>query len=306
MSLRTFFGRENINLLNILANSLVSRSLGLDKDFILKCPQIKFHEKIEFITKKYLLLIKHLILLIPAAPQESHVKINKKLIYYDSDYGIAMLQAMVVDFDHFLIKHLSHLKQPTIIDIGAHLGFFSMTAARFLHEPKIYACEPSSIAFELLKKNVRGIRSIIPVNLGFSNSKSQAKLFYLPNLLSLSSLFPERFGWSETYFWEKVKLDTLDSFVRKKRLKMIDILKIDAEGAEEKILRGAHQTLAQTRYLILECSLDGIGGTTFSSILHNLYGLRHNFQLVNIQTPFLKRSDRIATVNMLFENLNLL
>lgn len=285
--------------------NLLSRSIWLDKEFILcKYPQGTI-AKIEFISKKYLLLLKHFILKVPVKPGISKIKIGQQHIYFESEYGIANYQAMLVNFQKNFLIYVKHLKKPTIVDLGAHTGLFSLTLSKFFDKPIIYSCEPVNSAFSILKKNTDKTKCINPVRLGFSNRKSKARIYYLPNLLNLGTLFSERFDWGEKPSSEIIRLDTLDSFIKQEGISQIDILKLDTEGAEEKILEGARYSLSKTRYLILECSLDGVDGTTFSSIVHHLYGSGYNFQLVNIQTPFLKSSNHIVAVDMLFENLKL-
>lgn len=284
------------------SKNLLFRSLWLDKEFILCQYPPETIAKIEFIFKKYLLLLKHFILKVPVQPGISKIKIGEENIYYESEYGIANYQAMLVNFQKNFLMYVQHLKKPTIIDLGAHTGLFSLTLAKLFNKPAIYSCEPVSLTFEILQKNTGRTKCINPVRLGFSNRKGQARIYYLPHLLNLGTLFSERFDWGEKPSSEIILLETLDSFIKQAGVSRIDILKLDTEGAEEKILEGARYTLSKTHFLILECSLDGVGGTTFSSIVNNLYGSQYNFQLLNIQTPFLKSSTRIAAVDMLFEN----
>lgn len=269
------------------------------------CKYPQTFEKFEFILKKYLLLLKHLILRIPVNPGISKIKLGGENIYYESEYGVANYQAMLVNFQKNYFKYVKHLKKPTVIDVGAHVGLFSQTMAKLFDKPTIYACEPVSLAFTILKKNTQRTRSIKPVQVGFYDKKVRSKIFYIEHQLLVSTLFPERFDWGEKPLAEMVQMETLDSFIEREKITRIDILKLDTEGAEEKILKGAHKTLAKIRYLILEISLYKSGGSTFSSVIRHLYSKDYNFQLINIQTPFFKTAGRIATVDLLFENLKL-
>lgn len=285
--------------------SLLSTSVVLDIRLFLSQYPPKITDKLEFIFKKYLLLIKHIILRVPLKPAVSKIKLAGDDIYYESEYGIANYQASLVNFQKDYFGYLSRLKAPLVVDVGAHIGLFSLTVAKLFEKPKIYACEPISLAFDILERNTQNIEGIQRFQLGFSNKRCRSRIYYIKDKLIVSSLFAERFDWGEKPSAQIIQLDTLDSFIKREGISKIDILKIDTEGAEERILKSACGTLAKTRYLVLEISIYKAGGSTFSSIIHNLYGEDYNFQLVNIQTPFFKTAGSIATVDVLFENLKL-
>ena len=282
--------------------NLLSTSVVLDIRLILSQYPPKITDKLEFIFKKYLLLIKHIILKVPVKPSVSKIKLAEDKIYYESEYGIANYQAILVNFQKDYFGYLSHLKAPSVVDVGAHIGLFSLTVAKLFEKPKIYACEPVSLAFNILERNTQNIKGIQRFQLGFSNKRSRSRIYYIKDKLIVSSLFAERFDWGEKPSAQIIQLETLDSFIKREGISKIDILKIDTEGAEERILKGARETLAKTRYLVLEASLYKAGGSTFSSIISYLYGKGYNFQLVNIQTPFFRTLGDIATVDMLFKN----
>ncbi|HLD11601.1 MAG TPA: FkbM family methyltransferase [Patescibacteria group bacterium] len=283
---------------------LVLRSLRLDKDFLFCHYPKRFVEKLEFIVKKYLLLIKHLILHIPPEPGRSRIHIGGREIYYESSFGISIFLAMIVNIETYVLRYLRHLRNPLVIDAGAHLGFFSLTIANLLDEPRIYACEPVSLTFTLLSKNCRGIKAITPIPLGFSNKTSKARIYYDQKLLMYSSLFSRRLdGWSKNLLSEVVQLQSLDAFLEEKKIDRIDILKIDVEGSEEKILQGARKALERTNYLLLECSLDQVAGSTFSSLMHHLYGPTYNFQLVSMGPVLYDQTGAIVTVDLFFKNI---
>lgn len=279
------------------------RSLKIDIEFITcKYPE-KLLERFEFIFKKYLILFKHLIIKIPTQPTKSFAKIGSTVIYYDSYLGISNIQSMTVFVHKKLFRYIQHLKSPTIIDVGAHNGYFSINMANLFHNSRIFACEPLSLTYRLLKKNTHNIRNITPVRIGFSEKKAKKKMYYEKTLLVYSSLYSERFTWHKNPSIETVDLMSLDEFIIKHGIDFIDILKIDTEGAEELVLKGAKKTLKNTHFLILECAMDNIRSSTFSSLIHHLYRSDYNFQLLDIGNILHFPSAGISTMDILFENL---
>jgi len=282
---------------------IISQSFELDRE-LFRCTYPKtIGGKLEFIAKKYMVLGKHVVLRAQPKSGKSRVRIGKQWIYYDSVFGISTFQAMVVNIHRHVLRHIRHLSRPTIIDIGAYIGIFSLTMSQLFRHSRIYAVEPLSQTYMLLKKNTLNSKNITPIKLGFSNKRSKVQMYFSKNLLIYSSLFPERFTWMKRPSSERVRLVRLDDFIKEHNIDHIDILKIDVEGAEEQVLRGASQALIRTDFLLLECSLDLLDGTTFSSIIKTLEGPRHNFQLIHIGNTISTPTGELATVDILLKNL---
>lgn len=118
-----------------------------------------------------------------------------------------------------------------------------------------------------------------------------------------SSLSEKRFDWAPNHLTEKITLKTLDLFCQENQLKKIGLLKIDAEGWEERILKGATKTLARTHFLLIECSLDRVNKSSFSSLVSRLFRPGANFQLINAGGCLYGPTNRLLTVDLLLENL---
>ncbi len=281
---------------------LALKSLAFDWEFLFCRYPKGFLPKLELLAKKYYLLTKHLLFNEPTIPGRSRIKLWGKWVYYESTFGLLGLQTTTVNIQKNFLNHIGHLTSPVIIDVGAYLGFFSLNLASLFDKATIYACEPVGLTFNLLKKNCQATRSIIPLNIGFSATPGKKKIYYKNDLLMYSSIFSDRFLWTKPKS-ENIRLTTLDRFIEKMNITKIDFLKIDAEGAEEAILKGAENCLAKTKFLALEISLDGVGNTTFSSINHYLYGNKYNFQLIGVGNILSGPAGQILTVDLLLRNL---
>lgn len=281
--------------------SLGLRSLLLDWHLFTCRYPVTFLGKCEFILKKDVTIIKHHFLNIPLILSTSNVSLASEVFYYGSTYGMAVFQTMIVTLSRHIVPYLETLSEPIIVDVGAHLGFFSLPLASLLHHPRIYAVEPVSNTFHLLEKNTQNMTSIKAFRLGLWNKKGNMNIYSNPHLLMYSSLFPERFTWDKHPHQESVRLTTLDSFCKENNINSIDLLKVDAEGAEEKILRGGSRMLSRTHYIFIECPLDQIDHSTFTSLMSTLVGKHYNFQLVKI-TSTMEHQGNLMLVNMLFKN----
>lgn len=135
-----------------------------------------------------------------------------------------------------------------IIDIGAHIGSFSIYAALKSPQGKVYAYEPSKENFDILSENanLNKLNNIKLYNLAVS-SKSGTTNLYIRKNRALNSLINNN-GRSQ-----KINCTDLFHILKQNSLKSVDILKIDAEGSEFDILMTSKfQTLNKIKNIILE------------------------------------------------------
>ncbi len=140
---------------------------------------------------------------------------------------------------------------PVIIDCGANIGFSVLYFARLYPEAKIYAFEPSPTSFALLQKNISDnkLKNVSLYNNALSDTEEEVPFFadYAGSLTG--SLRNDRGGTNHV----NVKAIRLSDFIKKSDNK-IDLLKIDVEGAEIKMLDDLYDTnsLAKIDQLIVE------------------------------------------------------
>jgi len=122
-------------------------------------------------------------------------------------------------------------KKDTVIDIGAHIGLFSLLVSRFCSDGKIFSFEPIQKNFELLTDNLESnkLENIFPFNLAVSKDSSEVKLF-LDDDDSAHSIF----GKSNNFV--SVKSISLQEIFDKNNINLCKILKLDCEGAEYEII----------------------------------------------------------------------
>jgi FkbM family methyltransferase len=135
-----------------------------------------------------------------------------------------------------------------ILDVGANEGQYALEAATRLKPRAIYSFEPSSAAFSRLCKRVEetGYSQIImPQRTAVGERAGEAILHSSQAGATIGSLLPLRTPYEP--FRERedepVAIITLDEFCRHYDIDNIDLLKIDVEGFEYKVLTGAEGLL---------------------------------------------------------------
>ena len=120
------------------------------------------------------------------------------------------------------------LPTDTVLEIGAHIGTFTILASK--KAKKVYSFEPHPENFSLLKENLalNNITNATLIKKAITEKKGTAEL-YLSNINTGShSIFPK----SEKDNSVTVETTSLPDFIRTHKIKKIDLLKVDCEGAE--------------------------------------------------------------------------
>jgi FkbM family methyltransferase len=126
-----------------------------------------------------------------------------------------------------------------VFDFGAHIGFFSYFALQ-KGAKEVYAFEPNPYVFEILKKHAEmWSDKIKPFEIAIYSSNGFQELLIPNSLTDGSTLVLKEIGGEKV----KVKTMTLDSFVKEHNVERVDFIKIDAEGSEREIIKGAKETI---------------------------------------------------------------
>ena len=125
-------------------------------------------------------------------------------------------------------------KNDIVIDIGAHIGYFTIYAANSANEGTVYSIEPYKESFEILKKNLKlnNLTNVKSFHIAISKVTEQITLYIDKKNQIGNSIFKT----DETIESEKVESFNLKDFVKTNKIEKIDFLKIDCEGAEFEIL----------------------------------------------------------------------
>jgi FkbM family methyltransferase len=139
------------------------------------------------------------------------------------------------------------------LDIGAHVGYYSVLAGLANPSGRVYAFEPLRAICVRLENNLRlnQLTHAEVVPKAVSATVGQAEFFHteegqLPTSSSLSSAF---MGAAVKSGLQKqlVEITTVDTFVREHDIAAVDLVKIDTETTEPEVLRGMMDTLRRDR-----------------------------------------------------------
>lgn len=191
--------------------------------------------------------------------------------------------------EYFLHKEFVPRRDWIVMDIGAYVGIFSLYASRAVgNKGLVISFEPNPLAYYWLVNNIKLNKAnnivAFPVALGDVCGKMQ--LYVAKENIEASSLIAEhvlqnpagRYTISEKFC---VPITTLDQFLEEnehcmgKLVKNLDLVKIDVEGYELKVLKGAEKTLKEglIRRLVIEVHVDQVSTEDVIKCLEK-YGFR--------------------------------
>lgn len=184
------------------------------------------------------------------------IVVNGHTIYWSSYWHAAEFASGSYEPDTILLFKSLIRPGMTIVDIGAHIGFYSLLSARLVgSEGKVYAFEPEPSNYALLLKNITANRYenvVIAINKAVTNKPGPVS-FFLGVRSDVHSLFHKPWSSSQTI---TVEGTTLDDFFQSEGWPPVDLIKMDIEGAEKAALETMKQLVGknQSLKLIIEFS----------------------------------------------------
>jgi len=194
------------------------------------------------------------------------------------------------DADH--LEALSKLVPPgaTVIDVGANVGFYTRRFAEWVRPGgEVIAIEPEEVNFASLKRVIarRGLMNVLGVQAVASETAGSLYLQKNPfhpadhRIAETNGLAASGRG-DKTAPCQgncvKVKAVTIDGLLRERGWPKVSLIKIDVQGAEERVLRGAMGALRELRPAVFmevdEAALRAMGSSA-ESVLELMVSCRY-------------------------------
>lgn len=179
----------------------------------------------------------------------------------------------------FLINEIFHKKfyeragfelkpSDTVVDIGANMGLFAMWASTQVGQGQVLSIEPTSNCFATIIENIsrNELKNIIPLQIALGAEECMLELLEYPGFNAVTHaahLKPAAWGqffikllyrkYSEPPNRLEVPCQTLEKVINEQELQIIDLLKIDCEGAEYDILLSTpDEVLKRVQRIVME------------------------------------------------------
>ena len=208
-------------------------------------------------------------------------------IYLDITESSMMFKRVIGRYEVEKHKALETFLKPgnTFIDVGANKGDFSLLAAKLVGaNGRVLAFEPEPTNFKWITKSIEknGYKNITLYDTALGDRNGQVELFLC-----------EKSGWHTIVKGQKfrdygvinVRAKTLDSVLEDVDFSdPINVMKIDVEGAELQVLKGASNILIQSKNLIILIDIHPTLGVDPRGICEFLE--RQGFSIFHEKSPF--------------------
>ena len=196
-----------------------------------------------------------------------------------------------------------------VYDVGAASGLFTGCLAKLTNVSCVHAFEPIPSAFQELTTRMQRYPHVFCHNVALGDMNGPANIWVIEGCRDSSSFLKmkelhkvERPGVSYADHPERVTVVRLDDYVREKNLPLPDVVKIDVQGYEDRVLRGGENTIRHATFCILEISFEPLyeGSPIFDDIYRQMREL--GFRLVGLGGELYGKSGRQLQVDGIFKN----
>lgn len=172
----------------------------------------------------------------------------------------------------------------TVIDVGANVGQFAVATAKIFSGVSVHSFEPNPECVSALQKNIASLPNVLVYPLALGEAEGEVS-FHVNSHSHSSSILPlakshlMAFPDAREVNMIQVKLCTLDKVFADIELSSPVMLKLDVQGYEAQVLRGATETLKRIDYVVLEASFKPMyqGEILFMDIVKLMEGFEFSF-----------------------------
>lgn len=224
--------------------------------------------------------------------RDERYRICRGGIYYEVDLSEALDLALFL-FGHFQshvtrAKYFSLPADGVVLDVGANFGLMSLRFAQLAPQGQVYAFEPTDYAFGKLRRNLalnaELAARITPVQTFVSDSAIPARPIPAYSSWKVDghpkNVHPIHGGL--LCAGDSARVTTIDDECDARQINRVDLIKVDTDGHEYWVLRGAARTLERYRpFIIFEVGMYLMKerGVTFEEYVDYLTPL--GYRLVN-------------------------
>lgn len=227
--------------------------------------------------------------------------------------GILNYENNYVTGEEYVIKQVlcQYIKQPIpfFFDVGANQGDYSLELRSGFPNAHIFAFEPNPYTFKILQSKLN-LPSDHCYCLGMGSAlKHQPIYTYSDSLDSQhASIYKEVFSdihLAVDFADIEIEITTVDDFCNKNKIDQIDFLKIDTEGNELDVLKGALRMIDENRISIIQFEFNEMNVIS-RVFLKDFYSLLNNFDIFRLDTQRLIPLLKYDTSNEIFKFQNFL
>jgi FkbM family methyltransferase len=170
------------------------------------------------------------------------------------NFLIEDMYASMSSHEDYIVEHILPRDGDIFVDVGAAFGFYTILGSKRVGlRGKVIAIEAQPNIFEMLTRNIKlnKLTNVMPLNYAAYSKETKLKLY------DNYSIMPQRAEGKNKGKFVEVYADTLDNLLQQNGISKVNWIKIDVEGAEFEVLKGAANILSKSKELILLIEIHG-------------------------------------------------
>ena len=207
-----------------------------------------------------------------------------------------------------VLPALIRTEKPVLFDVGANRGEMSTSLRRSFPKARILAFEPNPVTYKALSA-IDGIECI-EAGLGATPGKGLLHCYASDQMSGHASMYRDVFRFYEGYGINaaadlttfEFDIDTVDNVCRTRGIDAIDFMKIDVEGHELSVLKGATAMLSHIAHIQFEFNEGNVLSRTF---MRDFYELLRDYQLFRLAPDRLIPMGPYASRHEIFQFQNI-
>jgi FkbM family methyltransferase len=163
---------------------------------------------------------------------------------------------------------LFHPKEgDTVVDVGAHMGRYTITSSKSVGSSgKVIAVEAHPYNFRMLQHNLslNKLGNVSALNWAVYSKKAKLKLYlpdedlgYTMHHSLMTNYLTAKYNKEIERRYIEVEADTLDNLLKSRGINQVNWIKIDVEGAEYEVLKGAREVLSANKCISILVEVHG-------------------------------------------------
>lgn len=204
-------------------------------------------------------------------PERGMVSTITDKIIINFEYPAQFMPTLVI-FRQLVEPEYEFLRQilkpnSIFVDVGGGIGTYSIFVAKLING-SIHTFEPLQENLQIIKKNLKAncVESKVQLNPVALSSKEGYCSFQKEATLFLSRIKTSASGLNPDSNDNLVKTTTLDSYCSQKGIDFIDVIKIDVEGHEIEVIKGANKILSKNKIGIVILEVNPILEDFYASL----------------------------------------
>jgi len=215
--------------------------------------------------------------------------------------------------DHLIREILPRIvrtEKPVLFDVGANRGEMSVALRKSFPAARILAFEPNPITYKALIETAKDVECV-ESGLGAEPGKGLLHCYTSDQMSGHASMYRDVFRFYEGYGINaaadlttfEFDIDTVDNVCRTRGIEAIDFMKIDVEGHELSVLKGAAEMLARIALIQFEFNEGNVLSRTF---MRDFYELLRDFAFFRLAPDRLIPMGPYASRHEIFQFQNVL